>query len=637
LFSATVTAFTIESYKWLAEDPADATVRLMAQLTQQLGAGATDISAVDYPRFTITAEAVRINIFWFLSLIIALSAALVGILCKQWIREYQRDIAISNQEAFELRQLRKQSWEAWRVPDIISSTSPLLQLALLLFFAGVVDLLWSRVRATVVAAVITVTAGLSVSFIIVTIMLPFSYDLFRVVLRDSKFVEWNNLFPCAYRSPLSRVLLSFSRSMTYRHWNSHQSSPLPDDKFKLVSDWSSVDLHLLRYSRSFPYYPNISYLHRGMKWAVNTLGDNVVMMKHIIRCMESSPSAGNLDTVVHYALRSPFDPTASSTWLRNVSRDHAYTRFLDERGYVRDLPHFYIEAQLRCIETQPHPFGADASQAGFMVPLASLVIREIHLARLPLGQFCQYCMIFEIIGQSILGLYLHFISTSRHVMSYPELLDNILLYWIQPLALSWVHDDDNIRTEGTLWALELEGTANPSQRPALLAGLSRIIYGTGQDWEVGLSEETRLKVISTKSFRDLFRWAGLPPPDERYLTEHMNEHDIMRDHALHFAHLPLDYFSPEQTSIVLSSLCPCDARGQNLTSPMVLKESLGGELEEPLVWYDASFTSFGTYDEYIHNNTIQRNTPVHVSGPPSAVPLLDGLTTFLSWIHLPMG
>jgi len=69
-------------------------------------------------------------VFWFLSLAIAPRVALIGILCKQWIPGYQLDTPFSNKEAFELRHLRYQSWEYWRVPDIISPTSLFLSLGL---------------------------------------------------------------------------------------------------------------------------------------------------------------------------------------------------------------------------------------------------------------------------------------------------------------------------------------------------------------------------------------------------------------------------------------------------------------------------------------------------------------------------
>jgi hypothetical protein len=173
-------------------------------------------------------------------------------------------------------------------------------------------------------------------------VLPFAYDLFRIVLRD-KDAEWNNLMPCAYRSPLSRVLLTLSRSMTYPHWIREQAWFLnADEKFRSTSDWSSVDLHLLRYSK-IHIYQSSDYLHRGMKWAISTLGDNVVMVKHLFRCMESVPSVVN--TLVPHALG--FD--SSDAPPNDLLRHHAYAEFIIKRGTDIPLAHFYIEAKLRYV------------------------------------------------------------------------------------------------------------------------------------------------------------------------------------------------------------------------------------------------------------------------------------------------
>ncbi|KAJ7600227.1 hypothetical protein C8J56DRAFT_999642 [Mycena floridula] len=110
LFSAVVTAFVIESYQWLSEDPSEKTVRLLSQLAEHLGT--TNISQDDQIPFTVDARSIRINSFWFLSLLLALSAASAGILAKQWLREYRRDAAMSRKQCFSLRQLRYQSWKA---------------------------------------------------------------------------------------------------------------------------------------------------------------------------------------------------------------------------------------------------------------------------------------------------------------------------------------------------------------------------------------------------------------------------------------------------------------------------------------------------------------------------------------------
>ncbi|EEB98162.1 hypothetical protein MPER_02379 [Moniliophthora perniciosa FA553] len=90
LFSAVVTAFVIESYKWLDKDPADTTVTLLTQLISVQVNGSQSVS-FEPTQFKPDASSIRINVFWFLSLILSLTSALFGLLCKQWVREHQRD------------------------------------------------------------------------------------------------------------------------------------------------------------------------------------------------------------------------------------------------------------------------------------------------------------------------------------------------------------------------------------------------------------------------------------------------------------------------------------------------------------------------------------------------------------------
>ncbi|EEB99992.1 hypothetical protein MPER_00173, partial [Moniliophthora perniciosa FA553] len=85
LFSAVVTAFAIESYQWLDEDPADTTVALLTQLLLVQVNGSQPVSFEPTP-FKPDASSIRINIFWFLSLIFSLTSALFGLLCKQWAK-----------------------------------------------------------------------------------------------------------------------------------------------------------------------------------------------------------------------------------------------------------------------------------------------------------------------------------------------------------------------------------------------------------------------------------------------------------------------------------------------------------------------------------------------------------------------
>ncbi|KIM38997.1 hypothetical protein M413DRAFT_447359 [Hebeloma cylindrosporum] len=87
LFSAIVTAFLMESHKALRPDPAEESVQLLRQIAAQ-AAGQTWVAGSE-PRIDHTVN-VCVNIFWFLSLVLSLTAALIGIVSLQWIRTHLR-------------------------------------------------------------------------------------------------------------------------------------------------------------------------------------------------------------------------------------------------------------------------------------------------------------------------------------------------------------------------------------------------------------------------------------------------------------------------------------------------------------------------------------------------------------------
>ncbi|KAF9258666.1 hypothetical protein L218DRAFT_1004715 [Marasmius fiardii PR-910] len=133
LFSAVVTAFTVESCKWLQEDPPDTTVALIRELVQQ---GRGETPSPPKP-FVASFSVVLINTVWFLSLVLTLVDALFAILCKQWIRELKRPATTTSPEnALALHWLRHESFKRWRVPSVISYLPILLEVALFLFFVG---------------------------------------------------------------------------------------------------------------------------------------------------------------------------------------------------------------------------------------------------------------------------------------------------------------------------------------------------------------------------------------------------------------------------------------------------------------------------------------------------------------------
>ncbi|KAH9180732.1 hypothetical protein EDB89DRAFT_61106 [Lactarius sanguifluus] len=94
LFSTTVAAFIIESYQNLSPKSGDTTNALLTQISQQLvdisnGTPLTSVAAQISQPFKPTASAVRVNVLWFLSLVLSVTCALSATLMQQWARRYQ--------------------------------------------------------------------------------------------------------------------------------------------------------------------------------------------------------------------------------------------------------------------------------------------------------------------------------------------------------------------------------------------------------------------------------------------------------------------------------------------------------------------------------------------------------------------
>ncbi|KAI0078000.1 hypothetical protein K474DRAFT_1556978, partial [Panus rudis PR-1116 ss-1] len=144
LFSAVMTAFLIESYRNLQEDPNDAMQRVLMHISMQLGsftvsqgfANSTIPPIPPPPDFEPSSAAQSVNILWFASLIIALMAASYGMLIKQWLREYLAGEETSPQAHLRVRCFRFPALRSWKVFEIVAILPLLLQLSLGLFLVG---------------------------------------------------------------------------------------------------------------------------------------------------------------------------------------------------------------------------------------------------------------------------------------------------------------------------------------------------------------------------------------------------------------------------------------------------------------------------------------------------------------------
>jgi hypothetical protein len=176
LFSATVASFIIESYQNLSPNSSDTTNALLAQISQQLvsmsnGTPLTNIAEQTSQSFRPTASAVRVNVYWFLSLVLSLSCALSATLMQQWARRY-RELA-QRRGAFHRRgRMRAFIFDGisrFGMARAVATMPTLLHISVFLFFAGLVEFLFP-IYLTVAYAVLGCIGVFAVAYAILTVL-----------------------------------------------------------------------------------------------------------------------------------------------------------------------------------------------------------------------------------------------------------------------------------------------------------------------------------------------------------------------------------------------------------------------------------------------------------------------------------
>lgn len=164
-----MTAFVIQSLSNLQEDFGQTSAKLLQILVAQSLGQTTEISPP--PPFKVDSTSVVVNALWFTSLITSLGAALFGILCKQWLREYVTLLSpIPSIRALQ-RYNRNMAMENWRVSDMVAILPVALHLAVMLFLAGLV--VYLRPINDTVAIVVASAVGFVGAAYAVLFFLPF--------------------------------------------------------------------------------------------------------------------------------------------------------------------------------------------------------------------------------------------------------------------------------------------------------------------------------------------------------------------------------------------------------------------------------------------------------------------------------
>ncbi|KAJ7853695.1 hypothetical protein B0H14DRAFT_781278 [Mycena olivaceomarginata] len=211
LFSASLTAFLIESYKILQPDSGHLTVAAITQVSHQLAAIASNTTFVlqSPPAFNPTTASLWCNALWFVSLSLSLTCALLATLVEQWAREFLHKTEI---RPSPVRRARIFSFlyfglKKFRMHTIVDVIPFLLHASLLLFFAGLIAFLLP-VNYLMMNLMCIILATVLLLYLVLTV-LPVIY------------------LNCPYRTPLSAPLWSllqnFSRSFNKPSLSSGQT------------------------------------------------------------------------------------------------------------------------------------------------------------------------------------------------------------------------------------------------------------------------------------------------------------------------------------------------------------------------------------------------------------------------------
>ncbi|KAF9557588.1 hypothetical protein CPC08DRAFT_45786 [Agrocybe pediades] len=211
LFSAVVTTFVVESYKSLQPDPEVEMVALLLRIADRLD-NASSPALASGP-FVQDPAAVRINSFWLVSLILSLATVLIGIIALQWLRAHQAYSDLTSKQMFAVYRMRSEGMEKWHVREVFTALPLLLQAALVLFLAGMVDfvlVLGKRVYIPVIMVI-----AFTLLFLLITTVLPTiqGFYFYFTGLYSLRTIagDLNAPAPCPYKSPQSRAFRRFSR------------------------------------------------------------------------------------------------------------------------------------------------------------------------------------------------------------------------------------------------------------------------------------------------------------------------------------------------------------------------------------------------------------------------------------------
>ncbi|KAI0312025.1 hypothetical protein OF83DRAFT_697246 [Amylostereum chailletii] len=374
LFSATVAAFIVESYKGLKPDSGDISAVLLAQLV----AIANGTQPPPMPPVSTPRTILDVNIFWFCSLILSLTCALGATLVQQWTRIYNQAVFDTHTLPHPRGRLRAFLFagvKRFHLSEVCNTLPVILHLSVFLFFAGIVEFLWPINRAV---------AAVALSLCLLVLLGYSALTVLPLILID-----------CPYRTPLSPIVWTAWRPlMTLRRWTHYMFT-------------FNTDVPFLQRVRSLaPNWPKFQgldeylQLHRSIQRPLHPSDieaiDEVSDITFLDSNGESETFAGEvtavLDTIVDSSYESQLD-TAKTIYalssprfilllrLYFVTRDHSHDHVALEQSRRAKVMTAALARLVIPGTTRPDVFGPDGSdqELTVMFPGTNAMIHNLKL------------------------------------------------------------------------------------------------------------------------------------------------------------------------------------------------------------------------------------------------------------------
>ncbi|KAF7367985.1 hypothetical protein MSAN_00864200 [Mycena sanguinolenta] len=262
LFSASLTAFLIESYKTLSPDQGAIAISILAQISSQLHGG-SNVSAVDVTSLMNvrpTSASLVCNTLWFLSLGFSLVCALMATLVEQWARHFIHSSEMKQSPITRARIFAYLYYgvERFGMYALVQFIPLLLHISLVLFFAGLVAFLLP-INTAVGALAAAMLGSISVAYLYLTFLPMFSSD-------------------SPYRTPLSNIVWGIFRQLyalllSRWKWLPEEATAPPGQQ---VSKYNSVPtmFDVMLHNATKKSEGRVRRDGRAMIWALRSLTDD---------------------------------------------------------------------------------------------------------------------------------------------------------------------------------------------------------------------------------------------------------------------------------------------------------------------------------------------------------------------------